>query len=64
MEADAVRPGTVSLAPVMGRDTPEPLVTHVRMVVWVYLFNGICVQLSICVFGLLLVVYFDTCHAF
>lgn len=30
-EADAVRPGTASHAPVMGRGTPVPPVTHVRM---------------------------------
>lgn len=53
MEADAARPGMVSHAPVMGQDTPEPPVTHVRMCVWVYFFflDG-CVCIHAC--GLLL----------
>ncbi len=57
MEGDAARPGMVSRAPVMGRDTPEPPVTHVRMRLGVFVFIIIeyCVFIYAC--GLLLVMF-------
>lgn len=65
MEADAARPGMVSRAPVMGRDTPEPPVTHVRTCVWVYFFK-IIIYCCVCIYacGLLLVIYSDLMSCF
>ncbi len=48
MEADAARPGMVSRAPVMGRDTPEPHVTHVRMRLGVFFYYYWILCVHIC----------------